>query len=195
MDRRLPRAPRRDGRVPARPAGRSGDTVVGHLRRAARRPAVLLIGHMDTVFDPGTAAARPFRDRGRRRPRAGRHRHEVRAPGGALRPQGARSASVAALPFERLVFVANPDEEIGSPTSTPHIRALAADADVALVLECARANGDIVSSRKGIVDTRLHVQGRAAHAGRRTGEGPQRDPRGRPARRSTCTRSTAAGRA
>jgi glutamate carboxypeptidase len=37
--------------------------------------------------------------------------------------------------------------------------------DVALVLECARANGDIVSSRKGIFDTRLHVQGRAAHAG------------------------------
>jgi glutamate carboxypeptidase len=69
------------------------------------------------------------------------------------------------LPFERLVFVANPDEEIGSPTSTPHIRALAADIDVALVLECARANGDIVSSRKGIMDIRLHVKGRAAHAG------------------------------
>ncbi len=69
------------------------------------------------------------------------------------------------LPFERLVFVCNPDEEIGSPTSTPHIRELAADADVALVLECARANGDIVSARKGILDLRITVHGRAAHAG------------------------------
>ena len=37
--------------------------------------------------------------------------------------------------------------------------------DVALVLECARANGDIVSARKGILDLRLTVHGRAAHAG------------------------------
>ena len=34
-----------------------------------------------------------------------------------------------------------------------------------LVLECARANGDIVSSRKGILDLRITVTGRAAHAG------------------------------
>jgi glutamate carboxypeptidase len=69
------------------------------------------------------------------------------------------------LPFERLVFIANPDEEIGSPTSTPHIREMAAGMDVALVLECGRANGDIVSARKGILDLRLVVNGRAAHAG------------------------------
>ena len=72
---------------------------------------------------------------------------------------------VADLPFERLVFVANPDEEIGSPSSTPHIRELALEADACFVLECARANGDIVSARKGIVDLRLTVHGRAAHAG------------------------------
>ena len=72
---------------------------------------------------------------------------------------------VGGLPFGRVTFIANPDEEIGSPSSTPHIRALAADADACLVLECARANGDIVSSRKGILDTRLTVHGRAAHAG------------------------------
>src|SRR4029450_7807498 len=32
-------------------------------------------------------------------------------------------------------------------------------------LECARANGDIVSSRKGILDARITVHGRAAPAG------------------------------
>src|SRR5690242_3442142 len=38
-----------------------GDTVVGELAGDdATGPTLLLIGHMDTVFDPGTAAQRPF---------------------------------------------------------------------------------------------------------------------------------------
>jgi glutamate carboxypeptidase len=118
---------------------------------------------MDTVFDPGTAAERPFRIED----------GVAYGPGvtdmksGLLAGLYAVHALAAAgpLPFERLTFVANPDEEIGSLTSTPHIRELAADADACLVLECARANGDIVSSRKGILDARVTVHGRAAHAG------------------------------
>ena len=69
------------------------------------------------------------------------------------------------LPVERLVFVANPDEEIGSPSSAPIIRDRARDADIAFVLEGARENGDIVSSRKGMMDLRFTIHGRAAHAG------------------------------
>jgi glutamate carboxypeptidase len=116
------------------------------------------------VFDPGTAAERPF---------AIDAEGIARGPGvtdmksGLLAGLYALKALVAAgpLPFERLTYVANPDEEIGSPSSTPHIRELAAESDVCLVLECARANGDIVSSRKGILDARVTVHGRAAHAG------------------------------
>ena len=69
------------------------------------------------------------------------------------------------LPFERLTVVANPDVEIGSPSSTPHVERVARDCDVAFSLECARANGDIVSSRKGTGDYVITVHGRAAHAG------------------------------
>ena len=146
------------------PSGRLGATLVATFRGRADGPRVLLIGHMDTVFDPGTAAERPFRiDDG-----------VAYGPGvtdmksgllGGLYALKAIITERGGLPFERLVFVANPDEEIGSPTSTPHIREIAADSDVALVLECARANGDIVSARKGILDLRIVVQGRAAHAG------------------------------
>src|SRR4249919_2156181 len=146
------------------PAGRLGATVIATFEGRAGGPRALLIGHMDTVFDPGTAAERPFRiDDG-----------VAYGPGvtdmksGLLAGLYALKAIIAergGLPFERLVFIANPDEEIGSPTSTPHIREIAADSDVALVLECARANGDIVSARKGIVDLRMTVHGRAAHAG------------------------------
>jgi glutamate carboxypeptidase len=146
------------------PAGRFGNTLVATFRGARQGPRVMLIGHMDTVFDPGTVAERPFRiDEG-----------IAYGPGvtdmksGLLAGLYALRAIITELdgvPFERLVFVANPDEEVGSPSSTPHIRELAADMDACLVLECARANGDIVSARKGIVDTRVVVHGRAAHAG------------------------------
>ncbi|MFL5725320.1 MAG: M20 family metallopeptidase [Chloroflexota bacterium] len=147
------------------PAAKLGATIVGGFRGQAGGGArrVLLIGHMDTVFDPGTAAARPFRIEDGRAYGPG----VTDMKSGLLAGLYALKALVARgpLPFERLTFVANPDEEIGSPSSTPHIREIAAEADACFVLECARANGDIVSSRKGILDARITVNGRAAHAG------------------------------
>jgi glutamate carboxypeptidase len=136
-----------------------GDLVVGRL--AGDGPRVLLIGHMDTVFDLGTAAARPYRSNGERGTGPGVTDMKAGLLAGlhaiaALREAGERPA---------VTFVANPDEEIGSPFSTPVIRSLAPQHDVALVLECARANGDIVSARKGIADYHLELLGRAAHAG------------------------------
>ncbi|MGZ8502186.1 MAG: M20 family metallopeptidase [Candidatus Limnocylindrales bacterium] len=157
--------------VEVRPDAVLGDTVIGTFEGRRGAPRILLIGHLDTVFPEGTVRARPFRIE------AG----VARGPGVtdmksgllaglyallALRGLGADDdEEVAELPFERLVFVANPDEEIGSPSSSPHIRELALQAEVCFVLECARANGDIVSARKGAVDLRLTIHGRAAHAG------------------------------
>ena len=43
------------------PTGALRQHVVATFHGRADGPRVLLIGHMDTVFDPGTAAARPFR--------------------------------------------------------------------------------------------------------------------------------------
>jgi glutamate carboxypeptidase len=149
-------------RHPHRPtegAAQLGDVVIGRLPGEGAR--VLLIGHMDTVFEAGTVAERPFRVDGAR----------ARGPGvtdmkagllaglhamGALHEAGARPT---------VTFVANPDEEIGSPFSTGFFRDLAPHHDAVLVLECARANGDIVSARKGIADYHLSIAGRAAHAG------------------------------
>jgi glutamate carboxypeptidase len=126
-------------------------------------PSLLLIGHMDTVFDPGTAAARPFAitDGIATGPGVTDMKSGLLAGLYAI----AALRETGGLPLARLVFVANPDEEIGSPVSTPHIRALAPGMDACLVLECARANGDIVSSRKGNLGLTISVTGRAAHAG------------------------------
>jgi glutamate carboxypeptidase len=151
------------------PAGALGDTVVATFEgRAGAGPRLLLIGHMDTVFPEGTAAERPFRveDGTAYGPGVTDMKSGLLAGLYALRAlRDLAGGDVTALPFERIVFVANPDEEIGSPASTPHIREVAASSDACFVLECARANGDFVSSRKGIADLRLRIHGVAAHAG------------------------------
>jgi glutamate carboxypeptidase len=153
----------------ADPDRRYGDTVIGTFAgRPAAGPRLLLIGHMDTVFEVGTAAERPFRIDGGNAMGPG----VSDMKGGlllglraikALRTFG--GGRLDGLPFESITFVANPDEEIGSPSSTPHIRRVAERVDACFVLEAARASGDFVSARKGIADQRIVVHGRAAHAG------------------------------
>jgi glutamate carboxypeptidase len=148
------------------PRGRYGDTVIGTFDGTpGAGPRVLLIGHMDTVFSDGTVAQRPFTLDG----------SVAKGPGVSDMKSGLLAglraiAAIRALPgtpwpFERISFVANPDEEIGSPSSTPHIEELARTSDATFVLECARATGEFVSQRKGISDLKLTISGRAAHAG------------------------------
>ncbi len=136
-----------------------GDLVIGRLIGEGSR--LLLIGHMDTVFEPGTVAERPFRVEGERA--LGPGTSDMK--GGLLAGLHAVAALHEIGIRPTITFVANPDEEIGSPFSTPHIRELVPEHDAALVLECARANGDIVSARKGIADLEVTFTGRAAHAG------------------------------
>ena len=136
-----------------------GDLVIGRIPGSG--PRLLLIGHMDTVFEPGTAAERPFRVDGERATGPG----VSDMKGGLLAGLHALAALHSIDRRPSVTFVANPDEEIGSPFSTEHIRGLVADHDAAMVLECARANGDIVSARKGIADFEATITGRAAHAG------------------------------
>ena len=150
--------------VVAHPDRTLGSTIVGSFRGRPGAPRLLMLGHLDTVFPERTVAQRPFRIR-----------DAIATGPGVTDMKSGLLAGLAALdalralgdqlPFERLTFVANADEEIGSPVSAPIIRELAAAVDACLSLECARANGDLVSARKGIVDLTLTVTGRAAHAG------------------------------
>jgi glutamate carboxypeptidase len=157
-------------RIPHRPEDDEpllGDIIVARLA-GARPPGeggrrILLVGHMDTVFPPGTAAARPFTIDGSR----------AFGPGVSDMKGGLLSGFYALQclrrlefdDFEWITYVCNPDEEIGSPFSGPVILKQAEYADACFVLESARENGDIVSARKGVTDLRLTVRGRAAHAG------------------------------
>ncbi|HKE53473.1 MAG TPA: M20 family metallopeptidase [Actinomycetota bacterium] len=141
---------------------RLGDLVVGRVEGMGRT-RVLMIGHTDTVFDPGTVDERPFRIEGKRAFGPG----VTDMKGGLLTGFFAVETLLAAGwdGFGSITYINNPDEEIGSPWSREVILSEAANADVALVLEGARENGDIVSSRKGVLDVRIEITGRAAHAG------------------------------
>ncbi|MEU5366887.1 M20 family metallopeptidase [Streptomyces sp. NPDC005925] len=146
---------------------RSGDALVarrpGRLSAAQGGRRVLLAAHMDTVFDDGTARQRPFTVR------------DGLAHGpGVCDDKGGLVAGLTALgvlaeagldDYRELVFLATPDEEIGSPASRAVTERVAGQCDVALALECARENGDLVVARKGVTDIRVTVTGTAAHAG------------------------------
>lgn len=139
-----------------------GDLVIGTLRGSGG-PRVLLLGHMDTVFDDGTAAARPYRVEGERALGPGVSDMKGGLLAGTFATAVLQDAGYDA--FDRITYVCNPDEEIGSPFSGPVIGAIAAQHDATFVLECARANGAIVSARKGVTDYVIRIRGRAAHAG------------------------------
>jgi len=152
----------RRAHVPVEDEPQLGDLVIGTLRGAGG-PKILLIGHMDTVFEDGTVAERPYRTGGGRAFGPGVSDMKGGLLAGFFAVQALQDAGFDS--FDTITYVCNPDEEIGSPFSGPVIRELAPLHDVAFVLEGARANGDIVSARKGITDYTMTIRGRAAHAG------------------------------
>lgn len=135
----------------------------------ATEPKLLLIGHMDTVFAKGTAAKRPFRI------------EDGRAYGpGVVDMKGSQVTLLFALKFlaehdpgalRNVTILLNSDEEIGSPTSRELIEETARPVDYALVVEPARKDGSLVSSRRGGGHYEMHVTGRAAHSGGAPEEG------------------------
>jgi len=148
--------------TPAEGEQQFGDLVVGRLGADGRGPRILLIGHTDTVFPDGTAEERSFRVEGDRATGPGISDMKSGLLGGFFAVEALQELGA---PLCNLTYVCNPDEEIGSPFSTPAIRDLASVADVALVLEGARPDGSVVSRRKGVTDINIEVAGRAAHAG------------------------------
>ena len=156
-------------RVTPEPVGglSTGDVIIG--RRRGRLAAedggrrILLAAHMDTVFPDGTAAKRPFTIVG-----------PLAHGPGVSDDKGGLLAGLTALEilyeagiedYDEVVFLATPDEEIGSPASRPVTERTVRGAHYALALECARENGDLVTARKGVADFLLTVTGRAAHSG------------------------------
>lgn len=121
---------------------------------------VVFLGHHDTVFPLGTAAARPLSLRGETALGPG----TADMKGGLLTALAAQEALLASgLPFPTVELLSVPDEEVRNvPFATID---LVRGAAAVLVFECGRENGDFVSARKTGAWVRMTAHGRPAHAG------------------------------
>ncbi len=155
-----------------RPDGSLAAIEHGVALRVRVRPdapiQVALTGHYDTVFP----AAHPFQTT--------RREGEVLHGPGTADMKGGLSVMLAALSaFERAPetkrvgyeVLLSPDEEIGSPASSPLLAELGVRAHLGMTYEPALADGALVDARKGSGNYSLVFQGRAAHVGRAFADG------------------------
>ena len=141
----------------------------GFTHLVAMRPSpkpsavkVMLLGHVDTVFDSdGTFLSFQREGEWASGPGVGDMK------GGLLVTVAMLKAleSIGRLDDYDWVAVHNSDEEIGSPTSRDVIERMCADRDLCLDFEIGRASGAVVRSRAGVGAFFVGVQGKAAHAG------------------------------
>ena len=130
----------------------------------ASRSRLLLLGHIDTVWDIGTLKSMTWRE----------STGKIYGPGifdmkfGVVQMLFAirlLQQSEGKLPRSITVLL-NPDEEIGSHNSRPVTEKLASQSDAVLVFEpSAGAAGACKTSRKGVGNYLLRVHGLSAHAG------------------------------
>lgn len=127
------------------------------------RGRVLMIAHMDTVFQPGVAAERPYRVEGNRGigPGAGDDKQGVVAALCAMRVLG----DLGFRDYARIALILNSNEETGSTGSSGLISREAAASDAVLNLERGVPPDGVVVARKGSAKATIVVTGRAAHSG------------------------------
>lgn len=129
----------------------------------AEEPDILILAHMDTVFPKGTAKERPFSIQ------------DSKAHGpGVIDMQASHVLLLYALRalideqipvYKNVEIVLNSDEELGTISSRSLIEERSKGKKYALVMEPARPDGSVVSSRRGAGRYELEVKGKAAHSG------------------------------
>ncbi len=142
----------------------TGDHMLATFTGARKEgPCVFLVGHCDTVFPEGTAAQRPFSVR-----------DGVAYGPGVADMKGCLVTCQFAIEsllaegfdaFTKIQVLYDTDEERGNPSSRPVIERIGKDAAAALIIESGRADGSVVSARKGSCFGKLSASGVSAHAG------------------------------
>ncbi|HZK82925.1 MAG TPA: hydrolase [Humisphaera sp.] len=148
------------GRIVRSPLGKALS-----IRKRPQAPLrIFLCIHMDTVYPIDSSFQRcdPLADNTLRGPGV------TDAKGGlaimlVVAEAIERSALAEKIGWEALI---NPDEEIGSPGSSPLFELAAKRNHVGLLFEPAYGAGDLVSARSGSASFTAVIHGRSAHAGR-----------------------------
>ena len=123
---------------------------------------ILLIGHVDTVFPPGTFDSGMM------------YQNPYLSGPGVADMKGGLAVILGALwvldrlkvlPTIPLLLALNGDEEIGSPNSGHKLEELSRSCRFGLVFECGGPDGSVVTSRRGLRRYSLKIKGKAGHAG------------------------------
>jgi len=140
-----------------------GEGFGEHLvwRTAAPGAPILLVGHHDTVFPPGHFEG--WREDGNKA--TGPGALDMKGGLAIIRTALAVLDELGVLAKLPLIVLSAAEEEVGSPTSAPHLRELAKGAACALVFESGRANDMIITRRKGVGAMTVIAHGKAAHSG------------------------------
>lgn len=125
---------------------------------------ILVLGHMDTVYERGTLARMPFRVARGRAFGPGTLDMKAGLVIALAAVDALRAAGLAAR--RRVVFLWTSDEEIGSESARQDIEREARRSAAVLVLEPGTGpRGKLKTARKGVGGFTLEATGRAAHAG------------------------------
>jgi len=127
---------------------------------------ILLVGHLDTVFPPGSFDSGVVLQ--------GPHLvgpGVADMKGGVVVVWGALWVlnRLGLLPQIPLILALNGDEEIGSPGSAQKLVELARTCRLGLVFECGGPEGSVVTSRRGLDRYHLEIHGEAGHSGTHQG--------------------------
>ena len=157
----------RYGSVRRIPADGFGDIVSASYGDGPKQ--VLVLGHFDTVWPIGTLSRMPLERRDGRLHGPGIF--DMKA-GIAIAMMAVRAlaALAPALPT-RIVLLWTTDEEVGSRASRALIESEARKSEAVFVLEPSLPDGVLKTSRKGVGEFTLEVQGVSAHAGIDPGKG------------------------
>ena len=141
-----------------------GDSIaIKFGNHSSKTQGVLLLGHMDTVYETGTLARMPWKIT----------RDRIAGPGVLDMKAGLVMALAALEAVQELQLLKIPvtllihgDEEVGSPASRALTEKEALRSSAVYVLEPAQGDvGAYKTARKGVGRYRLTVSGTAAHSG------------------------------
>jgi glutamate carboxypeptidase len=124
---------------------------------------ILLLGHLDTVWETGTLAEMPFEVRDGNAYGPGIYDMKSGIVCGLWAIQALTALKVK--PAGPVRFFLNADEEVSSIAFRDELLAEARLSRAVLVLEPAAAQGALKTARKGVGEFQITVRGRSAHAG------------------------------
>ncbi|HKD86788.1 MAG TPA: M20 family metallopeptidase [Terriglobales bacterium] len=151
------------GEIRIHPQRSAGDHLQVSFPGAQRRAPILLLGHLDTVYELGTLEKMPWAQR----------KGRLHGPGVFDMKAGivqmmfavwALRKAAGDLPRPVKVLLVS-DEEQGSASSRPITEKLAKQCAAVLVCEPAGPGGALKTARKGVGAFTLKVRGKAAHSG------------------------------